>query len=48
MLRVVDCVANCVWLAVPQPTKWQRIGNQIDAPFILVQADLVKAILRGS
>ena len=24
-------VANCVWLAVPQPTEWQRIGNQIDA-----------------
>jgi hypothetical protein len=20
-------VANCVWLTVPQPTEWQRIGD---------------------
>jgi hypothetical protein len=26
-LRLVDCIGNCVWLAVPQPTEWQRIGN---------------------
>jgi hypothetical protein len=26
---------RCVWLAVPQPTEWQRIGDQIDAPMIL-------------
>jgi hypothetical protein len=26
-LRVADCVADCVWLAVPQPTEWQRIGD---------------------
>ena len=25
------CVEGCVWLAVPQPTEWQRIGSQIDA-----------------
>ena len=25
---------NCVWLAVPQPTKWQLIGNQIDTVLI--------------
>jgi hypothetical protein len=28
------CVAACVWLAVPQATKWQRIGNQINAALI--------------
>jgi hypothetical protein len=28
---VFDSVADCVWFAVPQPTEWQRIGNQIDA-----------------
>jgi hypothetical protein len=28
------CVADCVWLAVPQATKWQRIGNQINAALI--------------
>src|SRR5437762_795446 len=26
---------TCVWLSVPQPTKWQRIGNQIDAAVYL-------------
>jgi hypothetical protein len=31
MLRVVDRVADCVWFSVPQPTKWQRIGNQTEA-----------------
>jgi len=30
MLRVADCVADCVWLAVPQTAEWQHIGNQID------------------
>jgi hypothetical protein len=30
-LREADCVADCIRLCVPQPTKWQRIGNQIDA-----------------
>ena len=32
MLRMSDWNwPNCVWLAVPQPTEWQRIGNQIDS-----------------
>jgi hypothetical protein len=34
-LCVVNCVAHCVWLTVPQPTEWQPIGNQIDAATIL-------------
>jgi hypothetical protein len=25
--RVVHRVIDCVWLTVPQRTKWQRIGN---------------------
>ena len=24
-LCVVDCVADCVWLGIPQPAQWQRI-----------------------
>jgi hypothetical protein len=28
---VVDCIADCAWLAVTQATEWQRIGDQIDA-----------------
>jgi len=39
--RVADCVADRVWLTVPQTTEWQRIGNQIDAAMILARADFV-------
>ena len=40
--------ADCVWLAVPQPTEWQRIGDQIDAGmiFIISQQGLVAIIGR--
>jgi hypothetical protein len=31
MLRISDCIANRVLLVIPQLTKWQRIGDQIDA-----------------
>jgi hypothetical protein len=27
MLCISDCVRDCVWLAIPQPTEWQHIGN---------------------
>jgi hypothetical protein len=30
-LRVADCVRD---FGVPQPTEWQRIGNQIEAAVI--------------
>jgi hypothetical protein len=39
--RIVHCVAGCIWLAVPQPTEWQRAGNQINAATIFARADLV-------
>ena len=39
-LRVVNCFADCVWLAVPEATKWQRIGDQIDAAFVFTGTDL--------
>jgi len=36
-------VLDCVQLSgKPQPTEWQRIGDQIDAAMILAQADFVK------
>ena len=41
MLGVADCVADCVRFAVPQPTEWQRIGNQIDAAMIFGLSDFV-------
>ncbi len=30
MRGVPDCIADCVWLAIPQPTEWQRIGDEIE------------------
>jgi hypothetical protein len=36
-----DCVCDCVWLALPQPTEWQRIRDEIDVTFIFAQADFV-------
>ena len=41
MLCVSDCVRDGVWLAIPKPTEWQRIGNQIDAAMIFARAHFV-------
>jgi hypothetical protein len=40
-LRVVDCIPDSARLAIPQPTEWQRIGDQINAAFIFPRADFV-------
>jgi len=40
-LCVTNCIADCVWLAIPQPTEWQRVGNQISAAVIFARADFV-------
>ena len=42
MLRVSDGVADCIRLAIPQPTEWRRIGDEIKAAFIFARADFVK------
>jgi hypothetical protein len=34
MFGVSDWIADRVWLGVPEPPEWQRVGNQIDAAFI--------------
>ena len=41
MLHIVDCVTDCIRFAVPQPTEWQRTGNQIEAAMIFARAHLV-------
>ena len=51
---VADCIADSVRFTIPQPTKGQRIGNQIDAAMIFARADFVKVhygeggLFRGS
>jgi len=44
---VADCIVDCVWLAVPQPTEWQRIGDQIDAVMIFAGPQFVKVLRAG-
>jgi hypothetical protein len=39
---VSDRVRSGIRLGVPQPTEWQRIGNQIDAAMILNAGGLRK------
>jgi len=46
MLRIADCIARCIRLAVPQPTEWQHIGDEIDAAMIRARADCVKRASR--
>jgi len=49
-LFLVDCgwiichpaIKNDSGLAIPQPTEWQRIGNQIDAAMIFARVELRK------
>jgi hypothetical protein len=41
-LCVAGGVAGCVWLAIPQPAEWQRVGNQINAAIIFARPDFVK------
>jgi hypothetical protein len=41
VFRVSDGVRNCIRTVVPEPTEWQRIGNQIDAAFIFAWAYFV-------
>ena len=40
-LRIPDCILDRIRLAVPQPTEWQCIANQIDAAMIFARADFV-------
>jgi hypothetical protein len=41
MLGVSDCIAYSNQPAIPQPTEWQRIRDQIDAAMIFKRADFV-------
>jgi len=33
MLCVADCIADRVWLGIPQAIEWQHVGDQIEAAF---------------
>jgi hypothetical protein len=47
MRRLSDGIAGSVRFAVREPTEWQRIGNQIDSPFVFARADFVNAVRAG-
>jgi hypothetical protein len=44
MLRVADCIADSVRLAIPQATERQRIGDEINAAMILACPNFVKVL----
>ena len=44
MLRVVNRVADGVWLNVPQPNEWRHIGDQIDTAMIPARAHFVSVL----
>jgi hypothetical protein len=39
--KVHSEIGSTVRVCVPQPTEWQRIGNQIDAAMIFARSDFV-------
>jgi hypothetical protein len=41
-LCVVNCVADRVRFAVPQPTERQRIGNYVDTAMVFARSDFVR------
>jgi hypothetical protein len=41
MLRGTDCIEGSAWSAIPQPTGWQRIADEIKAAFIFAGAYFV-------
>ena len=43
-LCVADCVGHCIWLAIPHPTEWQRVGDQIDAALVAARMDFVNVL----
>ena len=38
---VPDSIRDSIGIAIPQPTKWQRIADEIDTAFIFALADFV-------
>jgi hypothetical protein len=51
VLRVSDCITDRVRFAIPQPTEWQHIADQINAEMIFARSDFVNVFdlthLRG-
>jgi hypothetical protein len=38
---VADCIADYIRFAIPQPSEWQRIGNQIESAPVVSWPDFV-------
>jgi hypothetical protein len=47
MLRVADCIADRVRLAIPQTTEWEHVVNKINAAVTFARANLVNVSLGG-
>ena len=44
MLRISDCIRDAIRLAIPQPTEWQHVRNEIDAAMIFAGPDFVNVL----
>jgi hypothetical protein len=44
MFCVTECIRDCVWLAVPEPTERQRTGKQIDAEMIFKRSHFLNVL----
>ena len=42
VLHISACIGGRVRLAIPQPTEWQRIGNQISVAFVFARTHFMK------
>jgi hypothetical protein len=45
-LGISDCVRDGVWFAIPQPSDWQNIANQIETAMIFARAYFLYAVVR--
>jgi len=41
-IRPPNRLTGRIWFAVPEPTEWQRVANQLDATMIFAGAHFVK------
>ena len=41
MRGVADSIADCIRFAIPQPTEWESVGNEVNAAMIFARADFV-------
>jgi hypothetical protein len=47
MRCVADCGADCIWLLIPPPPEWERIGDEIDDALVAARGAFRKVLASG-